>query len=228
MVRGAGPEGDQIGRVPGEIETAVVLNGLPKPEHEPYPDGEHVVGEDYGPQHCPDAEEDSLHWMCILSGHPEWCSVLVMHLVDERVDLRPVQESVQPVEPEVLDDVEDRDLPKESMHGGQGELDSESHKLGHIVKEHHHGELDEDVVEEDEAEATHLLLPAPLPPRVGLGRLDLVLLQRWHQVGRCPQGTEPEVECLVEDESARPRYPPHADGRDHRPPQLLHGRPPGL
>lgn len=107
VVLGTSPEGEDVAQAPGEVVTAVGIDGLEKTENDPKVHGDEVkiasdAKEDDGRSDDSDSEESCFDGRSILSSETERSGVGVMHLVNRLVERTVVQSSVEKVVPGIL------------------------------------------------------------------------------------------------------------------------------
>jgi len=156
VVLGAGPEGKEVVQRPGELVTAVGIDGLEETERNPdvHCHDVEVLGDgtpENGATNTSETENHDLDGGGIFSSKTERCRVLVVNLVDVFVEeWNGVHGAVRPVVPSVLHDEEDGNLVGhfEEARERYGGLKAE--ELAHGVEKPDLGELDCEVGEEDE------------------------------------------------------------------------------
>jgi len=146
----ASPEGQKVAEAPGEVIARVGIHHLEETEDEEGPEGDEVeIGrEDNRPNDGANAQDDGLSGVGILTNQAKRGLELVVLLVNVLVEGTIVKEAVTPVLPGVLNDEEGEALQGNLPERGQGECVLHSNDPRGLVKRHHHGELDEEVVEE--------------------------------------------------------------------------------
>lgn len=115
VVIGAGPEGQEVVQAPGELVARVSVNSLEKTENDPNVHGQDVQfagngAPENGRADSAEAKDHDFDRGSVFCGKTEGCRILVVNLVDVLVERTPVQSTVRPVVPGVLEDEEDGDL----------------------------------------------------------------------------------------------------------------------
>lgn len=163
VVRGAGPEGDELVQRPWEVVTAVGIDSLEKTEANPDVHGQDVevatveVAEADWREDSAETKQKNFDGMGVFSGEAEWSGVLVVDLVDVLVEWAPVEETVEPVVPGILDNEEDSDLPGHGGPGWEWDIDGHATGVGEWVEEPDLWEFDGAVSPEDSLGTSPLL-----------------------------------------------------------------------
>jgi len=207
MIFGRSGQGKQPIRTPGKFISTVAINGLVHSYGEPYVEGGDVGvgaeneeaeggGEDVG--------EHVLEGVGVEGADGDGVVVLVVDLVDVGVDLAVVEESVTPVEGEVLHDHHEEDLDDDFLVFGERFHIGAALDAGDVDVEegHHRGDhtlVDEDLLHgllEDHFPFRRLLLPGPgfLVDSVSLKEGNLLGVDKPHY-----EISKVETECWVGD-----------------------------
>ena len=171
VVLSASPEGKEVVQAPGELVTAVRINGLEKAEDNPAVHGQDVKilsesAPNDGTSNGTKTENHNFDGGGVFSGEAKGSRVLVVDLVDVLVEEGAgVHGAVGPIVPGVLHDEEDGDLVGHLVERRERNAGLETEVLAHGVEQPDLRKLDSEVGEEDEKRAL-CLLP---------GRGDLVL-----------------------------------------------------
>lgn len=166
-----GPEGEEVVQAPGEVVSAVGIDGLEKTHHDPDVHGGKVeiLGDgdpDDGDTDGADAKKHGLDRAGVLSSHAEGSAVGVVKLVNVAVQRAVMKRPMKPVVPRVLADEEDGYLHGHFPCGREGDTKLHAAHGRKRVEEPDLRKLDGEVAEENERSAVEALLP----------RRDLLLL----------------------------------------------------
>lgn len=164
VVVSTSPEGEDVTKRPGEVVTAVGVDGLEEAEDDPEVHGHkvEVVGDqspDNGAADNAETEEHDFDGRGVLSGETEGGAVGVVELVNRLVEGTVVERAVKPVVPGILEDEEDDDLHGDLPGGREGDTVFHSEVGGDGVEEPDLGEFDGAVTDENESGAFPLLSP---------------------------------------------------------------------
>jgi hypothetical protein len=140
VVLGASPEGQEVVQTPGELVTAVRIDGLEHAEKDPDVHSQDVEvlgdGAEYdGDTDSSESENHDFDGRRVLSSETKGRRVLVVDLVDVLVEERAgVHGAVHPVMPCVLHDEEDGDLECHLVNAREGDGSLEAEVLAHRVE----------------------------------------------------------------------------------------------
>jgi len=115
VVFGAGPEGKEVVQTPRELVARMGINGLEQPKNNPNIDSENmkILGE-HTPQHWhtngAKTKSHNLDRRSVLGSETEGRRICVMNLVDVFIEWAPVEGTVEPVVPGILQDKENGNL----------------------------------------------------------------------------------------------------------------------
>ncbi len=164
VVVGASPEGEDFSQAPGEVVSAVRINGLEEAEQNPQVHGHEVkISHDGNPNdgntNNAKAQDHSLDRRGVLGSKTEGSAVSVVELVDVLVQRAVVQATMHPVMPGILNDEEDADLKSYGPNAGERNTVVEAEVGGDRMEQPDLREFDGAVAEEDEHSAVPLFLP---------------------------------------------------------------------
>jgi hypothetical protein len=195
------PERQEVVQAPREFVPAVGINGLEETRRDPQVHGHDVqLARHQAPDNRhhdgPGSEHHRLDGRGVLRCQSKGRRVLVVDLVHVAVEEAPVEESVHPVMPCILQDEEDGNLHADCLPRREGNTRVEPARLGHGMKEPDLGQFDCKVREEDQLGASPLFSPGR-----DLGPLNLVLVEVGDLVDDDPGQTAAKVDRLVHDET---------------------------
>lgn len=219
VVLGAGPEGEEVVQTPGELVTAVGIDGLEQAEHDPDVHGEDVqVTGDGAPENgradSAKTKDHDFDGRGVLGGETEGCRILVVDFVDVLVEEAEVHSAVHPVVPGILEDEEDGDLESHLVGARERDGGAEAKELAHGVEEPDLRELDGEMGEKDEKGTLPLfpgggnfVLAVTISIRLrqivcnaATYRLDLVAPEPGNHIDYDPRQRASKVDDLVHDE----------------------------
>lgn len=140
VVVGTCPERQEVVQAPREFVTRVRVDGLGKTEHDPHVHGQdmQVLGngapEDWRADGA-QAKDHHLEWRSIFGGETKGSRVLVVNLVDVLVKRAPVQRTVRPVVPGILENKENGDLVGHGQKRRERHTRFKTDKLRHGMEE---------------------------------------------------------------------------------------------
>lgn len=152
MMLGTSPERKEMVQTPWEIVTAVRIDSLEETAGNPEIHGQDVeVLSAQSPDNRDDdgtgTENHGFDRGRVFGGESEGGRVLVVNLVDVLVEESPVEDSVHPVMPCILQDEEDRDLKSHGLPRRERDASIHATRLGHWVKEPDLREFDGEMTE---------------------------------------------------------------------------------
>lgn len=201
VVLGTGPDREEVTQRPGEIVTAVGVDGLEESKDDPDIHGEEVElasneQEKNGSADNADTEESSLDGRGVLGSKTERSRVGVMHLVDSLVERAVVKTAVEPVVPGILQDEADGDLKSHLPDGREDGAVVHAEVGSNGMEEPDLRKLGGEVADEDDGGTVPLLLEGG-----HLLRLNLVAAEEWDLIHDHVGQAAAEVDNLVKDET---------------------------
>lgn len=143
------PERQKVPQAPGEVIARVGIHHLEEAEDQKRPkrDQMQIPSKENRPSDRSHPKNQGLRWVSVFPHEAKRGLEFVVLLMDMLVERAPVESAVSPVLPGVLDDEEAEALEGDFPEGGKGEGVAHADELGGLVEAHHHGELDNKVVE---------------------------------------------------------------------------------
>lgn len=154
MVLGTSPEGKEVVQTPGELVTAVRIDGLEQAQHNPEVHGQNMqitsnsTPKDGGSD-CAETQNHNFNGRSVFGSEAKRSRILVMDLVDVLVEEAEVHRAMSPIVPSILEHEEDRNLESHLVDARERHRGAEAKKLAHGVEEPDLRELDCEVREED-------------------------------------------------------------------------------
>lgn len=218
VVLSAGPDRQEVAQAPGEVVSAVGIDGLEETQSDPDVHGQEMElasdGKDQdGRSDDTDSKQTGLNGRGVLSSQAERRRVQVVHLVDAPVQRAVVQSAVEPVVPGVLQDEEEGNLPSHGEERGERNAVIHAEVGGNRVEEPDLRQFGGEVADEDDGGAIPLLLQSG-----NLLVLNLVLVEVGNLVHDHEGKAAAEVDDLVHEEA-------HEAGRQS---VIVHPQVPGL
>ena len=134
------PEGQEVMQAPRKIVTAMRVDRLEQTQHNPDIHCQYmqVPGDrapDDGAEHRSEAQQHDLNWRRVFGCHPEGSAVLVVDLMDVLIQRTPMQRTMAPIVPRILDDEENRNLVRHREQAREGYTRAQPEILRHGVEE---------------------------------------------------------------------------------------------